>query len=244
MPLGNAASQEHRHTILWVSLLASAVSVATVVARVVYSGQGTYVFLIWNLILAWIPLLFSFLAEIAYQKRSKVGLWAILCGLGWLVFFPNAPYILTDFFHLQARPPVPLWFDLIVLFSFAWNGIFLGFNSLYVMQRLVAERLGRTVGWVFVLLVLGLSGFGIYLGRFLGWNSWDVLVSPRDLGGDILGRLAHPLANFQTFAVAFALAVVLGSIYLSLYALTRIPRRAEAGEEGRGLGGAGGGSET
>ncbi len=227
--MSNAILQRYQWTILGVSLLGSAVSVTTVALRVLYSGQRTFIFLVWNLILAWLPLVFAFLAEIAYRKRSRLTLGVFLCGLVWLVFFPNAPYLLTDLFHLQARPPVPLWFDLILIFSFAWNGIFLGFNALYVMQRLVEERLGRIVGWLFVLAVLGLSGVGVYLGRFLRWNSWDVLLNPLDLARDLLRRLAHPPTHMQAMAIALGLAVVLTSFYLSLYALTRLPRWGEVG---------------
>jgi uncharacterized membrane protein len=214
-------------TVFLASAWASAVAVGMVVVRALYSGYLTYAFLTWNLFLAWIPWVFSWLAYRAYRKSSRVNLLVVLYGSAWLLFFPNAPYILTDFLHLQERAPVPLWFDLLLIFSFAWAGLFLGFNSLFSMQELVREKRGPLVGWLFALAVLAVSSFGIYLGRFLGWNSWDVLVDPRGLAADVLGRLAHPLAYPRTLAVSFLLTVVLASMYLALFALTRLPRRGE-----------------
>ncbi len=95
------------------------------------------------------------------------------CAALWLVFFPNAPYIITDLLHLSAQDGVPVWYDLILLSAFAWTGAMLGMISLGLMHVLVARVAGGAWSWIFVLGVLMLSGFGVYLGRFPRWNSWD-----------------------------------------------------------------------
>ncbi len=225
--MGPQSQPDQQRTIFLVAALASAVAVGMVVVRAFYSGHLTYAFLVWNLFLAWIPWVLAVLAERAWRRGGRMKLAALLCGSGWLLFFPNAPYILTDFLHLRERAPVPLWFDLFLIFAFAWAGLFLGLSSLYTMQELVRGRWGRAWSWLFALAVLVASSFGIYLGRFLGWNSWDVLADPRGLAGDILGRLAYPLAHPRTLAVSFLLTAVLGSIYLALFAMTRLPRPVE-----------------
>ena len=161
-------------------------------ARIWYSGYITYSFLQWNLFLAWIPL-FSALGLWALQQRQRrgTGLAGALLFLCWLAFFPNAPYIVTDFLHLTERNNVPLWYDLLLIFSFAWNGLVVGFTSLWIVQTVIAGRWGQWLSWLIVAGTLALSGFGIYLGRFLRWNSWDLLTNPRLLASDIiqLGRV-------------------------------------------------------
>src|SRR5688572_1063136 len=149
---------------------ASAVSVMIIVFRVIFTGNIRYSFLIWNLFLAWLPLVLAVLAREKYRTLrdgEKLG-WHFL-GLSavWLLFFPNAPYICTDLVHLTNRYFGHFWVDLAIILSCAFTGLILGFLSLYLMQSLVARRYGRAAGWVFVAGVAGLSSFGIYLGRFL-----------------------------------------------------------------------------
>ena len=201
---------------------ASAVCLALYTFRVLYSGRLTYFFLNWNLFLAWIPLLCAFAAYGFYARRSKLRYVAVAwCAGAWLLFFPNAPYMLTDLLHLQPTGQAPVWFDLVMLLAFALTGLFLGFASLYLMQDLVTRSLGRVAGWLLAVMALGLSGFGIYLGRFLRWNSWDVLFDPRGLAADVWVRLRHPLAHPQTFAFSMLFATFCFSAYLILFAFTR-----------------------
>lgn len=186
--------------------VASAMGITLLVARFLVTGHLTYFYLPWNLFLAWFPLAFALLArQVAppHHCHGRSG-WTLLsirrwftalCGLGWLLFFPNAPYILTDLMHLAGRPPAsmaPLWFDLLLHLTVAMTGLLLGFASLAIMQNLVCGAHGRLAGWSFAVAALALSGFGIYLGRFLRWNSWDVVGPPLSLLADIGERLAQP----------------------------------------------------
>lgn len=153
-----------------------------------------------------------------YKTRSRLS-WLMVagCAFVWLLFFPNAPYLLTDILHLTARPDIALWYDLILVIAFALSGTLLGL-VLLLMQMLVHRAVGPVLGWLFALAVLGLSGFGIYLGRFQRWNSWDVFTNPHTLLADIANRLLHPLANWRTFAFS-ALSLVFLSAYLTFTAL-------------------------
>lgn len=177
--------------LFWLLLLliaGSVLGVGLVSTRFIASGRFAYFNLVWNLILAWVPVGFSILAW--RLKTSRPAL--LICGFLWLLFFPNCGYILTDLVHLRERPPVPFWFDLVLIQSFILLGLVLGFISLYKMQHLVADFLGRWASWLFVLLVIGLTGFGIYLGRVQRWNSWDLFVSPIDLFTDIFRLMFRP----------------------------------------------------
>jgi uncharacterized membrane protein len=145
-----------------------------------------------------------------------------LAGL-WILFLPNAPYIFTDLIHLNTRIQSHYWVDLSLILMAAFTGFLLGFLSLYLMQFTVAHRWGQMAGWAFTAAATGLSGFGIYLGRILRWNSWDALVHPVRLTGSVGHWAAHPLANPGTglaFPLLFGIFLFLG--YVMLYALTHL----------------------
>jgi uncharacterized membrane protein len=157
-------------------LAASALCVATVALREHHTGSDFYRFLIWNLVLAWVPLVLA-LAAYASARRGARGT-SVAFGVLWLLFFPNAPYLLTDFIHLRETPATPLWYDALMLASFAWTGLVLGYASLYLMQMIWQRAVG-TLSWLGVVAALALASLGVYVGRFLGFNSWDALCITR-----------------------------------------------------------------
>jgi uncharacterized membrane protein len=191
--------------------------------RVYLSGHLTYAFLVWNLFLAWIPYLFSL--WVVSLHRTHPGHWwyVLIPGSLWLLFFPNAPYILTDFFHFRTRLPIPVWYDVGMLSAFAWTGLFLAIFSLRNMQSVVRDLLGPLVSWLFVLGSLGLGGLGVYIGRFLRWNSWDLVVQPYHVLSDVLTQLASPRSHPGAFGVTLLFAAFLLVCYLTLTPLRSIP---------------------
>ncbi|MCB8944912.1 MAG: DUF1361 domain-containing protein [Ardenticatenaceae bacterium] len=197
----------HKARITAALLLASGLSVSMLAVRISYAGYPTYIFLVWNLFLAWLPFL---LALMAYELRQR--LWLLLpLGSLWLLFLPNAPYMITDLMHLHISKLVPVWYDAIMIFSFALTGLLLGFLSLYLMQALVVRRFGWRVGWLFVVMILGLSGLGVYIGRFLRWNSWDVFTNPL--------TVLHSLLNPELFLKAFVVTALLSLISIFAYVI-------------------------
>jgi len=201
---------------------ASAVSVALVAARIVWTAKLYYSFLIWNLFLAWLPMLFALLACEKYQRASGRD-WRFLSLAGaWLLFFPNAPYIFTDLIHLTTRFHSHFWVDLTLILLCALTGLVLGFVSLYLMQSVVEQMLGRPASWLFIAAVAVLSGFGIYLGRFMRFNSWDILLRPIQLYRGIGNWVADPLAHANSLAFPILFAAFLFIAYLMLYALTHL----------------------
>ncbi|MBI1837480.1 MAG: DUF1361 domain-containing protein [Flavobacteriia bacterium] len=189
------------------------------IARFYISNSFNYSFLIWNLILAWIPLIISrYLA----RKHEFISINNRLILLfSWLVFFPNAPYILTDLFHLSPKMGVPLWFDLILIISFAWNGLLIGFLSLLEIHQLLNYYFINSVTWFFVSFMMILSGFGIYLGRFERWNSWDIATHPFVF----MKRIFFSLTNIELLprilGVTFVFGIFLIVSYLTIYFLTQ-----------------------
>lgn len=206
-------------------IFATSLSLGLLGLRVIYTREFDYMGLGWNLFLAWLPLVFALAAYNLYKRSSRLS-WLVVaaCALVWLLFFPNAPYLLTDIVHLQSSHGVPFWFDLLMVVGFAWTGLFLGLVSLYLMQSLVRQTAGGPASWVFALVVSGLSGFGIYLGRFLRWNSWDVFVSPASLLADIVERFRHPLAHYQTFVFSAMFSLFFVSAYFILVAMMHMQK--------------------
>jgi uncharacterized membrane protein len=204
---------------------ASGVSVAVVLARIVWTGNIRYGFLVWNLFLAWLPLILALLAREHYRNGANRN-WRFFGLAGaWLLFFPNAPYIFTDLVHVTTRYyGSHFWMDLTLVLLCALTGLVLGFVSLYLMQSVVAQMLGRAASWLFIAAVAGLSGFGIYLGRFLRFNSWDIVVKPLKLYHGIGHWAADPLANPTSVAFPALFATFLFIAYLMLSALTHLPQ--------------------
>jgi len=198
-------------------LAASALCVATVAVREHHTGSDFYRFLIWNLVLAWVPLV---LALAAYATARHGASWAsVAFGLLWLLFFPNAPYLLTDFIHLRETPTAPLWYDALMLASFAWTGLVLGYASLYLMQMIWQRAVGA-LSWLGVVAALALASLGVYVGRFLRLNSWDALVRPRRLAQVIHANLENPLLHPRLFASLVVLTEAMTIGYLVVYSAT------------------------
>ena len=206
-----------KHTLLLLAALLFTSSLAAAIwfVRFVYTGSYTFIFLLWNLFLAWLPVLFAQLAR--RQRASRLGRW--LWGGLWLLFFPNAPYLLTDLLHLGQMGRVPIWYDLIMLLTFALAGLFLGFASLFWLHDLVSKKWNQVTGWLFVLVVLGLSSFGVYIGRFLRWNSWDLLLNPTVLLRDLADHLLVRGQFLETAVVTVLLTAVFIASYFIIFAL-------------------------
>ena len=136
-------------------------------------------------------------------------------GAAWLAFFPNAPYLVTDLVNLRWNNGAPRWYEVALLSSFGWAGLFLGLASLRDMHDLVARRTRLIAGWPFAAMVIVLAAFGIYLGRELRWNSWDVIAEPRALFGDLHAHLFHPFAFPRAWAMTAVFGTLLGLAYLA-----------------------------
>lgn len=209
------ASRRRFATVLGL-LLASLFCVALVLVRNVHTGGDNFRYLIWNLFLAWIPFVLAIFVYDRWRRRRGAMLLLVLGGL-WLLFFPNAPYIATDFVHLQHDPQSPYWYDAVTIAAFAWMGVMLGFASLYLMQTVVRQWRGAIAGWIFAFGAIGLGSLGIYLGRFLRLNSWDAVEHP-----SVIPRIVHavardPFAYQEAISVTLVFTLALSFAYFLLY---------------------------
>lgn len=199
-------------------LVFSAFCVAMVMVRIIFTHRLMYGFLIWNLILAWIPMLLT-LAMYHYQRKNGLKKWHYLTGFGlWLLFFPNSPYIITDLLHLKRHTLVPIWYDSLLVFSFAMAGLKVGLLSMYRIHQLAEKRAGTVKSWILMGSCVFLTSFGIYLGRFQRWNSWDLFVRPDKLLLDSVQQLTNPTA----LKVTLAFTVILTFFYLLFLSLIHL----------------------
>jgi uncharacterized membrane protein len=182
--------------------------------RFVYTDTKVFLFLNWNLFLAFVPwALTSLVVLVPKLQQSKGVLVGLL--LAWLLFFPNAPYILTDLFHLRSNSSMPIWFDLILILSFAWTGLLFGFLSLWDIENMMKPYLSRRSILLSAILLLFIASFGIYVGRYLRWNSWDIIAEPLNLIYDISDRFVNPFAHPRTWGMTIFMGIFLNMIYLS-----------------------------
>ena len=184
------------------------------------TNSTAYGFLLWNLFLAVIPAIAAYLFTVFAARRVRMG--EVVTFLIWILFLPNAPYIITDFIHLGPKPNVPLWFDVALLSTCAGTGLLLGYTSLADIHHVMARRYGRPTGWTVAAVASLLCGFGIYVGRFLRWNSWDAITNPWPVLHDIVTRVVNPLAHPRTLGMTliYGTALLLGYIALRVIGST------------------------
>jgi uncharacterized membrane protein len=208
---------DRRLAALGALVLLSLFTLVTIGVRVAYTGTLGHAGIAWNLVLAWIPVV---LALLVYDRARAGAAQPKVLALGalWLLFFPNAPYIVTDLKHIDGGASVPVWYDVVLFSSAAWTGLVLGFLSLYLIQTVVRRSLGPSLAWAFVAVTLVLTSLGMYIGRFLRLNSWDVFVQPQTLFAGVLRGIADPAAHPRTVAVTILFTAFLVATYLVFYA--------------------------
>lgn len=185
-------------------------------------------FLVWNLILAWIPMFFA----IGFALVKRRG-WLLPLGIGWLMFLPNSPYLVTDLVHLSEG--VELWRHVLQYGFAAWTGIMLGVVSMRLVHQRIERDFGAIAGWTAVVVSVGLCAVGVVIGRFQRWNSWDLLRRPDEVVAETIEWMRSPLAYVQSSGVGVAVAAFFGLAYLTIWALggLQVPEHERAGSGGQ-----------
>jgi uncharacterized membrane protein len=199
-------------------ILSVAFTMILLAIRIALTNSLTYLFFVWNIFLAIIPLVSSNYL----LKQQKLGIKSIIIIFGWLFFYPNAPYIITDFFHYVERPPVPYWFDLLICISAVWNGLILGLISLIQVEAFLSRHLKPTIVKAIVLASFLLCGYGIYIGRFLRFNSWDIVTDIDGLFDASLQRIIHPFHHTSTWSFTLLFAVMMAVFYYTIKSISQI----------------------
>ena len=217
--------REHARAHPWIAVAAAtALTIGLVELVSAVSGTLGYQHLLWNLFLAWVPLPLAGAAYVAHRRGAGLRTIAPLL-LGWLLFFPNAPYMVTEIIHFgELRAVIPAGLDLATLVAAAIAGLLVGFASLYVVQRVVGHAYGPPAARAAVLLALVLASVGVYMGRVLRWNSWDAIASPKGILADMFTRLTNPLVFYEAW---IAIAMFAAFLTIAYVVVLRLAGRRE-----------------
>jgi uncharacterized membrane protein len=207
--------------LLFISMLFSCLLTA---ARILHTERRTFIFLIWNLFLAYIPYFISTYLTLQKEKGAGRSLGWYCLALLWLLFIPNSFYIITDLYHLgdlYNDRHMPQWFDLAMILSFVWNGLLLGVLSVRQMERLILPSLTLGSELLFLYPVMWLNALGIYIGRYLRYNSWDIVTDPFRLLRDIATMVVHPLQHQNTWDMVLCFSILMTLIYLMMKRISK-----------------------
>jgi uncharacterized membrane protein len=201
-------------------ILSCLFSIGLVFFRGLYADNWRYISLIWNLFLAFVPYWISSTASKRKDwMQSNVKFFVVF--ICWLLFLPNSFYIITDLFHLRHHVSIPLWYDLALIFSTAWNGLLMGVLSVRQMEKIVEKKWNIETGVWFLYPIMLLNAFGIYLGRYSRFNSWDVVTNPSNLIDEIMYMLVHPIRNRLDWGMIFCYAVLMTLIYVTVKKISK-----------------------
>lgn len=184
--------------------------------RITYTNTPYFLFLIWNLFLAGVPFIITtYLISLKTPYKLSIVFYFTI----WLIFLPNAPYIVTDFYHLRLSHSYLIWLDALVIFCFAIAGLILFYFSLSDMYTTVSLYIKKKYVKVVIYGSCFLSGLGIYLGRFLRYNSWEILSNPAQLIKDCFSILLFPKAHIQAWLFVILTGFVLSVGFYSFRVL-------------------------
>lgn len=210
----NLSEYFRRNSMAAALVFSSCVSLVILLIHIITTDSFLYWYLGWNLLLAWLPLLFVVLLRKSLKYHPWLAwrpmIWTVL----WLSFLPNSFYIISDLLHLQNVSTNDVLYDTVMMVSFMLNGLILGYISLYQVHQELKKRLSIT--WVNSLISLSLlvCSFAIYLGRDLRWSSWDLLINPQGILFDISNQFINPRQHLQAFTTTLMFFVILGTFYI------------------------------
>jgi uncharacterized membrane protein len=204
---------------------ASLTSVLLFIVGALRNGSTVFDYLIWNLFLAWVPLVLMLWLSRVLRRKLWSSWQALTLTVMFVCFLPNTFYLVTDVIHLQETPRVDLVYDIIMFMSFILNGMLLGLTSVYLFHAELRKRLTMRKSWTLLLLLLLLTSFAIYIGRDLRWNSWDILLNPASILFEVSDRLLAPMAHPELFSTTLGFFALITSVYVVLWHAARALRQ-------------------
>lgn len=181
-----------------------------------------YWYLVWNLFLAAVPLLFVWLL-LRHLRHNLWSSWGgILLSFGWLGFLPNSFYIISDYIHLQDVGMSSLLYYVVMFGVFTLTGLLYGYLSVYLVHDELAKRLPRFSADKVIAFIFLICSFAIYIGRDLRWNTWDVLLKPGGLLFDVSDRLLHPSVYPEMLTTTITFFLFITGFYYVIRQIARV----------------------
>lgn len=197
-------------------------SVVLLIVRISASDSARYIFLVWNMVLAIIPVLLAWWLVVRVRQYGWLSWKQLVLSLVWLSFLPNSFYLVTDFVHLSNNNEASLFFDVVMLASFMVNGLMLGYIAVYLVHKELIRRFSESTSYKIVALIFLICSFATYLGRFTRWNTWDILLQPAGLIFDVSDRVINPGQHGETYLATGILFIFLSSVYVVIWEATRL----------------------
>ncbi len=203
----------------------SLVSVGLMISRIAFSSSLRYTFLFWNLALAVVPVLLAWWLVRRIKQFGWLKWQQILLSVLWVIFLPNSFYIITDLIHLRANYEADILFDVTLLISFIITGLLLGYTSVYLVHQQILQRFRERSAYGLIAFLFLIVSFAVCLGRYLRWNTWDIVLRPAGLLFDISDRVINADSHLQTYQTTLILSLVLFSGYTVVYEAARQLRK-------------------
>ncbi|MEK7152492.1 MAG: DUF1361 domain-containing protein [Patescibacteria group bacterium] len=179
--------------------------------------NSAFNYMLWNLFLAWLALLAALWLERTVHRTHWSSWYGLFVTALWLAILPNTFYMVSDFVHIQEVGRVDLLYDVVMFSSFIFNGVMLGFLSLFIVHWELVKRIPQAMAAAFVGIILLLCSFAVYIGRELRWNTWDILANPSSLLFDVSDRVLNLREHPQVFTTTASLFVLLATVYTVLW---------------------------
>jgi len=203
----------------------TAVSIGLFLAGAIANRSLQFSYLLWNLFLAWIPLVLTVILIRSLRTQRWSSWWPLVITLFWLILLPNTFYMISDFIHIQDVQRNNLLYDVVMFTSFIFTAALLGFSSVYMVHAELRKRMHMRTSSVLIGTILLLCSFAIYLGRDLRWNSWDVFLNPAGILFDVSDHLLYPFRHGDMVTTTISFFVLLGSLYIVGWQLGEATRR-------------------
>ncbi|HUC88698.1 MAG TPA: DUF1361 domain-containing protein [Candidatus Paceibacterota bacterium] len=175
------------------------------IGRIFLFASDYYVYLLWNIVLAILPFIISSMLLLRAQKGKFNIAFFIIGGILWLLLIPNAPYIVTDLIHIHEQSRMPILYDSFLLFSSALVGLILGMYSLSQIDQIIRMKFKKFASSAIIAGIILFTSFGVYLGRFLRFNSWDIFNNPMTFINGVWNIFSQPnnIAQASVYTLLF-----------------------------------------
>jgi len=211
--------------IVYSLLFSTIASILLILIGMEKSKSSFFFFLIVNEALAYIPLLLAWWLTLRLPKTPWLSLSNLLITFLWLGFLPNSFYMITDLIHVNTAIGIDLLYNIVLVFMCIFNSLIAGYISLYLIHWELLKRFYYRYVHIFIGLVILLCSFAIYLGRFLRWNSWDVIINPAGILFDVSDSIASPSTHPQVFSTTASFFLLLTAMYVVIWQITRVLKK-------------------
>lgn len=201
------AGIESRQSLVSKLIKAVGIGVLLIFFRVVLPVDKSFLFLFWNLFLAAIPLFIGIV--LLHHAKSKKLYQVLPFLIIWLIFFPNAPYMLTDYRHLQGSYGLTFVIDFITILYFALIAFCMAVISLNDIRQILSVYMHRSLLIFVIIVICLLCGFGVFIGRDMRFNSWDLVSKPLEVISESVNGFFNFHSNYWTVLASGLISLLL-----------------------------------